>query len=182
MAWLERHPTSGHFHLCFRWNGKRKRRSLSTDDTKAAEAIRLRFEENVALLERGRLELPPAADIMTFLLSDGKLHGFREVADPDPGPLEVEQNGGRFFALPLDFLQVGDPFGPNFRCPVGGIDPHDIDTGVEHAAHLLGLFPGRAKGGHDLGSATLSWQSDLGLLNCLTGPHVEKPDAHGCGK
>ena len=73
MAWLERHPTSGHFHLCFRWNGKRKRRSLSTDDTKAAEAIRLRFEENVALLERGRLELPPAADIMTFLLSDGKL-------------------------------------------------------------------------------------------------------------
>jgi len=69
MAWLERHPTSGHFHLCFRWNGKRKRRSLSTDDTKAAEAIRLRFEENVALLERGRLELPPAADIMTFLLS-----------------------------------------------------------------------------------------------------------------
>ena len=48
MAWLERHPTSGHFHLCFRWNGKRKRRSLSTDDTKAAEAIRLRFEENVA--------------------------------------------------------------------------------------------------------------------------------------
>ena len=53
MAWLERHPTSGHFHLCFRWNGKRKRRSLSTDDAKAAEAIRLRFEENVALLERG---------------------------------------------------------------------------------------------------------------------------------
>ena len=73
MAWLEQHPTSGHFHLCFRWSGKRKRRSLTTADAKAAEAIRLRFEENVCLLERGRLELPPAADIMTFLLSDGKL-------------------------------------------------------------------------------------------------------------
>jgi len=73
MAWLERHPTSGHFHICFRWNGKRKRRSLSTDDLKAAEAIRLRLEENVALLERGRLELPAGGDIATFLLSDGKL-------------------------------------------------------------------------------------------------------------
>jgi integrase len=73
MAWLERHPTSGHYHICFRWNGKRKRRSLATDDTKSAEAIRLRFEENIALLERGRLELPADADIATFLLSDGKL-------------------------------------------------------------------------------------------------------------
>lgn len=73
MAWLERHRGSGHFHLCFRWNGKRKRQSLSTGDAKAAEAIRLRFEENLALLERGRLELPTNADIMTFLLSDGKL-------------------------------------------------------------------------------------------------------------
>ena len=85
MAWLERHPTSGHFHLCFRWNGKRKRRSLSTDDTKAAEAIRLRFEENVALRERGRLELPPAADVMTFLLSDGKL-----AASPKAAVVEVK--------------------------------------------------------------------------------------------
>lgn len=89
MAWLERHPTSGHFHLCFRWNGKRKRRSLSTDDTKAAEAIRLRFEENVALLERGRLELPPAADIMTFLLSDGKLTASPKVAVVEHKSLRV---------------------------------------------------------------------------------------------
>ncbi len=73
MAWLERHRGSGHFHLCFRWNGKRKRQSLATGDAKAAEAARLRFEENVALLERGRLELPTNADVMTFLLSDGKL-------------------------------------------------------------------------------------------------------------
>ena len=73
MAWLERHSTSGHYHLCFRWNGQRKRRTLATDDTKAAEAIRLRFEENIVQLERGRLELPPGADVVTFLLSDGKL-------------------------------------------------------------------------------------------------------------
>lgn len=88
MAWLERHPTSGRFHLCVRWNGKRKRRSLSTDDTKAAEAIRLCLEENVALLERGRLELPPAADIMTFLLSDGKL-----AASPKTAAVNTKHSG-----------------------------------------------------------------------------------------
>ncbi len=73
MAWLEQHPSSGHFKICFRWGGKKKRKSLPVTDPKAAQAILLRFEENVALLERGRLELPTSGDIMTFLLSDGKL-------------------------------------------------------------------------------------------------------------
>jgi integrase len=73
MAWLEQHPTSGQYHLCFRWNGQKKRRTLATPDRKSAEAILLRFEENLTLLERGRLELPVDADIVTFLLSDGKL-------------------------------------------------------------------------------------------------------------
>ena len=69
LAWLELHPTSGHFKICFRWGGKKKRKSLPVTDPKAAQAILLRFEENVALLERGRLELPATGDIMTFLLS-----------------------------------------------------------------------------------------------------------------
>ena len=73
MAWFEQHPTSGHFKICFRWGGKKKRKSLPVTDPKAARAILLRFEENLALLERGRLELPATGDIMTFLLSDGKL-------------------------------------------------------------------------------------------------------------
>jgi integrase len=73
MAWLEQHRTSGHYHLCFRFGGKKYRRTLDTSDTKSAEATRLRFEENLVLLERGRFELPPDADLITFLLSDGKL-------------------------------------------------------------------------------------------------------------
>jgi integrase len=73
MAWLEQHRTSGHYHLCFRFGGKKYRRTLDTDDAKSAEATRLRFEENLVLLERGRFELPPDADLTTFLLSDGKL-------------------------------------------------------------------------------------------------------------
>ncbi|MBX9622673.1 MAG: site-specific integrase [Gemmataceae bacterium] len=97
MAWLEQHPTSGHYHLCFRWNGARKRRSLATADGKAAEAIRLRFEENVALLERGRLDLPPAADIMTFLLSDGKLAASPKAA-PAPPVRTLGEVAGRYLA------------------------------------------------------------------------------------
>ena len=87
MAWLEQHPSSGHFKICFRWGGKKKRKSLPVTDSKSAEAILLRFEENVALLERGRLELPPSGDIMTFLLSDGKLAASPKSASLQPKTL-----------------------------------------------------------------------------------------------
>ena len=40
-----------------------------------AQARLLRLEENLRLIEAGRLELPEGADVATFLLSDGKLNG-----------------------------------------------------------------------------------------------------------
>ena len=85
MAWLEPHPTSGHFNICLRWQGKKLRRTLKTTQKKEAEAILHRFDENVVLLERGRLELPEGGDLLTFLLSDGKLSG-APVPDPTPTP------------------------------------------------------------------------------------------------
>lgn len=33
-----------------------------------------RLEDNLRLLERGKLDVPPGADLCLFLLSDGKLH------------------------------------------------------------------------------------------------------------
>lgn len=87
MAWLEQHPTSGHFKICFRWGGKKRRKSIAVTDSKAAEAILLRFEENVTLLERGRLEPPPNADIMAFLLSDGKLSASPKATHVQPKTL-----------------------------------------------------------------------------------------------
>ena len=83
MAWLEQASDSGNFKICLRWNGRKKRKSLPTDDPKTAQAILLRFEETVALVERGRLELPASGDIMTFLLSDGKLSE-SPLANPKP--------------------------------------------------------------------------------------------------
>ncbi len=81
MAWLEEHPTSGHFKICFRWAGRKLKKTVKTSGRKEAEAILARFEENIQLIERGRLSLPVGADIGTFLLSDGKL-----TAKPSPVP------------------------------------------------------------------------------------------------
>lgn len=75
MAWLEEHPTSGHFKICFRWGQRKLKKTVKTTDRDAADSALARFKENWRLLERGRLELPPGADIGTFLLSDGKLNG-----------------------------------------------------------------------------------------------------------
>ncbi len=82
MAWLEEHPTSGHFKICFRWGGRKLKKTVKTTDRSAAESALARFEENLQLLERGRLELPPNADIGAFLLSDGKLIGQPVAAPP----------------------------------------------------------------------------------------------------
>jgi integrase len=83
MAWLEEHPTSGHFKICFRWGGRKLKKTVKTTARSAAESALARFNENLNLLERGRLELPAGADIGTFLLSDGKLTG-QPVTIPQP--------------------------------------------------------------------------------------------------
>jgi integrase len=75
MAWLEEHPTSGHFKICFRWGGRKFKKTVKSTSRDDAECALARFKENLHLLERGRLELPQGGDIGTFLLSDGKLNG-----------------------------------------------------------------------------------------------------------
>jgi integrase len=88
MAWLEPHRTSGHFNLCLRWQGKKLRRTLKTTEKKEAETTLHRFEENLRLLERGRLTLPDGGDLLTFLLSDGKLSGV-PITPPVPAPAKL---------------------------------------------------------------------------------------------
>ncbi|MBI3464952.1 MAG: site-specific integrase [Planctomycetes bacterium] len=72
MAWLERDP-SGNYHVRFRLGPKKFRRSLKTSAEREAVGLVTRLEENIRLVERGRLSIPPGADMATFLLSDGKL-------------------------------------------------------------------------------------------------------------
>jgi hypothetical protein len=84
MAWLEEHPTSGHFKICFRWDGRKFKKTIKTTRRQDAEAALHLFEENLSLLERGRIEMPPGADLATFLLSDGKLNHKPQLTAPIP--------------------------------------------------------------------------------------------------
>lgn len=61
------------YRLVFRYNRRKFQHALKTLDVQEAEACLIRLEENLRLLERGRLQLPPDADLPTFLLSDGRV-------------------------------------------------------------------------------------------------------------
>ena len=71
MASLERRGNG--FRVVFRLGGRKHHVSVSASDTKDAEACRVRLEENLRLVERGRLVIPDGADVGLFLLSDGRL-------------------------------------------------------------------------------------------------------------
>ena len=71
MAWLEQRSES--FRIAFRFRGEKYRVNLKASDRKEAEGCLARLEENLRLVERGRLLVPSGADLGLFLLSDGKL-------------------------------------------------------------------------------------------------------------
>jgi integrase len=71
MASLEQR--GGRFRVVFRFGGRKFQHPLKTDQEGETLSCLGRLEENLRLLERGRLVLPPGADLPTFLLSDGKL-------------------------------------------------------------------------------------------------------------
>ena len=58
MAWLEPHPTSGHFKICFRWGETKLKKTVKTTEREPSRSRLARFNENLNLLERGRIELP----------------------------------------------------------------------------------------------------------------------------
>jgi integrase len=72
MAWLEQ-KKSGQFLVAFRFGEQRFKRALRTKQPKEARAAKSRIEENIRLVERGRLTLPEDADVVAFLLSDGRV-------------------------------------------------------------------------------------------------------------
>jgi integrase len=72
MSSLQRDP-SGNYHACFRLRGQRFKRSLHTDQERNAYSLLGRIDENLRLVERGKLRIPDGADIPTFLLSDGQI-------------------------------------------------------------------------------------------------------------
>ena len=71
MAWLERRGER--FRVVFRFRSQKYHVNLKATDPKDADACLARLEENLRLVERGRLAVPAGADLGLFLLSDGRL-------------------------------------------------------------------------------------------------------------
>ena len=61
------------YRIIFRFAGKKFQHSLRTANEREAEGCLARLEENLRLLERGRIQIPPDADLPSFLISDGRL-------------------------------------------------------------------------------------------------------------
>ena len=76
MAWLQ-NDASGNFHISFRFAGRKYKRSLKTKNETETQTRLHRHEENIRLVESGRVELPEDADAPIFLLFDGKLDSER---------------------------------------------------------------------------------------------------------
>ncbi|MAT73487.1 MAG: hypothetical protein CMJ58_28730 [Planctomycetaceae bacterium] len=115
MAWLEQRP-SGAYHIVFRLDGTRFSRSLKTKSHKEALARRLRVEENLKLIETGRLSAPADADLVTFLLSDGKLNHL-------PAP-QKRIRLGKLFQAYEDSL------------PVGALEANSLRIAAIHMRHV----------------------------------------------
>lgn len=90
MAWLEQ-KKSGQFLAAFRFGEERFKRSLRTSRPKEARAARSRIEENIRLVERGVLTLPEDADVVAFLLSDGRFPARVVVKKPTTLPSLITQ-------------------------------------------------------------------------------------------
>ena len=115
MSFLEQR-SSGQFHLIFRFAGQRFKKALKTKQIDVAEAARVRLDENLRLVAAGRLVIPTAADIPTFLLSDGKLNGKPTL----PAPLTLN----KLFQDYLDSL------------PDGAMESNSLYTAKIHMAHF----------------------------------------------
>jgi hypothetical protein len=71
MAWLELEP-SGRYHVAFRSEDRKPKKSLANRSRGQAEIRLARLEETIQLVECGRLEISSEVDVATLLLSDGK--------------------------------------------------------------------------------------------------------------
>lgn len=71
MAWLEQRGNQ--YHLGIRFGSQKLKRSLQTNDPKEAQDLLDRVERRLKLIDQGDLVIPSDADLLTFLLSDGKL-------------------------------------------------------------------------------------------------------------
>jgi hypothetical protein len=72
MAWLYQDPDSQNFKVCFRFRGRAYKKAIKTKARSEAEIILGGVTRTLFRIEQNLLELPPGAEIVTFVMSDGK--------------------------------------------------------------------------------------------------------------
>src|ERR1017187_2259404 len=104
LRWRRRLPMaslefrSNAYRIVFRFRGKKFQCPLKTEDRKEAEGCQARLNENLRLLERGRLVLSPEAGLPTFLLSDGRVCAKPGLPD---APLTLEELAKQYAELQI---------------------------------------------------------------------------------
>jgi len=176
---------SNAYRVVFRFSGKKFQAPLKTADRKEAESCLGRIEENLRLLERGRLILPSDADLPTFLLSDGRV-AERPQLPPERLTLdslakqyaEVHSNG----ALESDTLETaqihlrhfGRTLGSDFsviRLKLVDLQSHVGMRSKEKGIHKRKLSPTTMRKEIGTFRAVWNWGMRAGLL---TGPFPDK--------
>ena len=123
MAWLE--ERGNQFHLGIRIGTKKLKCSLQTSDLQEAKVSLDRVEWRLKLLKKGDLVLPPDADLLSFLLTDGKRSVPVEISagltlgelyqryqdSLSPGTLEANT----VYTLKIHLTHLKDVLGERFR-------------------------------------------------------------------
>lgn len=73
MPSLHQDPRTSVYRVRFRYQGRQVNRSLRTKDRRSARASCDRVGEMLQLVERGLVSVPPSADPIAFVMSDGRV-------------------------------------------------------------------------------------------------------------
>jgi integrase len=147
MAWLYQDPRSNNYKVCFRFRGRPYKKSLKTTKASDAQIILGGVKRTLLRLEQNLLDLPPGADILTFVLSDGKqaeipLHpkliSLQELIDRYVSACSVgamEENS--LYTLKLHLRHFVATLGKEFL--VGGLKLMDLQRHIERRAKKRGI-------------------------------------------
>ncbi len=177
MASLENR--TGFYNIVFRFGGHKFTRSLKTRSKREAESRKQRLEENMRLVESGRIEIPSDADISAFLLSDGKIARKPRVTKV----ITIERLFEEFFSnLPGDNLEESTVYGMKIHrghilrllgdaFPVQRLAPPDLQEYV----NTRSKEPGRR--GNRVGANTIN--KEIVTFRCVWNWGVDMGKLHG---
>lgn len=134
MASLQHEPT-GKFHIVFRVQGKRIKRSLGTDIESKAIARRDEIQETIDLIKRGKLSVPNDVSLADFVMADGDLQAIAKKADDSANGLASKKRA-TIESMFADYFE---------SMPPDSIEDTTLKTMRIHQRHLLRILKGKSE-------------------------------------